>query len=136
MKKLGFSSKWIELTMRSISSASFSVIINGAVKGMIFTKGIEARLLSISFSFHYLRRIFLKFTTIGRITEVDQGLKFSSNLSITHLLFVDDNFIFTRAKIWEFTNLKHIFNKYAKASGQIFNYEKSSIFFNGNTPTR
>lgn len=35
MEKLGFSPKWIELIMRCISTASFSILINSAAKGMI-----------------------------------------------------------------------------------------------------
>lgn len=50
--------------------------------------------------------------------------------------FADDSLIFTRATIEDCTNLKQIFDKYAAALGQIFNYEKSSVFFSGNTPIR
>ena len=35
MKRLGFSPKWIDLIMRCISTVSFSILINGAAKGMI-----------------------------------------------------------------------------------------------------
>lgn len=60
------------------------------------------------------------------------GLKFSRDLSISHLLFADDSFIFTKATTEDCTNLKAIFNCYATTSGHIFNYEKSSMFFCGN----
>lgn len=33
--KLGFSNKWVDLIMRCISSAFFSVLINGVPKGLI-----------------------------------------------------------------------------------------------------
>ena len=62
------------------------------------------------------------------------GLKFSSQLFISHLLFADDSLIFTRATTEDCINLKAIFECYAVASGQIFNFEKSSIFFSVNTP--
>lgn len=61
-----------------------------------------------------------------------QGIKFGSSLSITHLLFVDDSLIFTRAKTEECIRLKQIFYKYAVASGQIFNFGKSSMLFSRN----
>lgn len=57
-------------------------------------------------------------------------LKFSNKMSIIHLLFAEDGIIFTRAKTKDYTKLKHIFDSYTAVSGQIFNYEKSSMFFN------
>lgn len=53
-------------------------------------------------------------------------------MSITHLLFADDSLIFTRADPIDCKRLKQIFDSYAAASGQIFNYEKSSMFFSAN----
>lgn len=54
-------------------------------------------------------------------------------MSIIHLLFAEDGIIFTRAKTKDYTKLKHIFDSYTAVSGQIFNYEKSSMFFNKKT---
>lgn len=65
--------------------------------------------------------------------QLIQGLRFSRELSITHLLFADDSLIFTRAATEDCSILKEIFDCYAAASGQIFNFEKSSMFFSGNT---
>ena len=60
-----------------------------------------------------------------------RGLRFSKDVTISHLLFADDNLIFSRASVADCKVLKEIFDYYAKASGQIFNLEKSSIFFSG-----
>ena len=54
-------------------------------------------------------------------------------MSISHLLFVDDSLIFARATADECRNLKRVFECYERASGQIFNMEKSSMFFSSNT---
>lgn len=42
---------------------------------------------------------------------------------------MDDRLVFTRAFVNDCKQLKKIFDCYAQASGQNFNYEKSSIFF-------
>lgn len=57
-----------------------------------------------------------------------QGLRFTKEFTISHLLFADDSLIFTRASEADCKHLKEIFTK---ASGQIFNLEKSSMFFSG-----
>lgn len=64
--------------------------------------------------------------------KVVYGFKFSSNISITHLLFADDGLVFTKASSEGCKNLKSIFDCYASASGQIFNYNKSFMFFSSN----
>lgn len=54
-------------------------------------------------------------------------------MSITHLLFADDSLIFTRATKKDCSCLKFFFYCYTTTSGQVFNYEKLSMFFSQNT---
>ncbi|KAH9722904.1 putative reverse transcriptase/RNA-dependent DNA polymerase [Citrus sinensis] len=61
------------------------------------------------------------------------GLKFSRDLSVTHILFADDSLVFTKASINDCRNLRKIFDNYATASRQVFNFEKSSMFFSSST---
>lgn len=63
-----------------------------------------------------------------------QGLKFGKELTISHLLFADDSLVFTKASVDSCKNLKAIFDCYAAASGQLFNFEKSSLVFSGSIP--
>ncbi|KAH9681066.1 hypothetical protein KPL71_026800 [Citrus sinensis] len=60
-------------------------------------------------------------------------LRFSRSFSITHLLFADDSLVFSKASPNECRKLKGIFYGYSAASGQVFNYDKSSMFFSSNT---
>lgn len=53
-------------------------------------------------------------------------------LKISHLLFVDDNFIFLKANPTGSVVLKEIMNEYSLASGQIINFDKSCICFSKN----
>ena len=52
---------------------------------------------------------------------------------MSHLLFADDSLIFVRAAVEDYSHLKTVFECYSRASGQIFNYKKSSMFFSQNT---
>lgn len=63
--------------------------------------------------------------------KIIQGLKFSKDLTISHLLFADDSMIFAKTFVESCKHLKVILECYALASGQVFNYDKSSMFFSG-----
>ncbi|KAL3534703.1 hypothetical protein ACH5RR_003164 [Cinchona calisaya] len=52
---------------------------------------------------------------------------------ISHLLFVDDSFLFCKATKEEVLEIKRIIHKYEQVSGQQVNMEKSSIMFSRNT---
>lgn len=56
-------------------------------------------------------------------------LRFSRDITISHLLFANDSLVLIRATTEECKHLKSIFYCYTSASGQVFNYEKSSMFF-------
>ena len=63
--------------------------------------------------------------------QLIKGLRFAKDVTISHFLFADDSLVFTRATVADCKHLKGLFDTYAKASGQIFNFEKSSMFFSG-----
>ena len=54
--------------------------------------------------------------------QLIRGLKFAKDVPITHLLFVDDSLVFSQASVTNCKHLKEIFDLYAAASGQIFNF--------------
>ncbi|GMJ04337.1 hypothetical protein HRI_004102900 [Hibiscus trionum] len=51
---------------------------------------------------------------------------------LTHLLFADDSIIFGEATTRGAHNLQLALNTYANCSGQLINYDKSSVFFSSN----
>lgn len=51
---------------------------------------------------------------------------------ISHLLFVDDSFLFFRAKESEFLVMKDILSTYERASGQSINLQKREVLFSSN----
>ncbi|KAH9800659.1 hypothetical protein KPL71_000753 [Citrus sinensis] len=71
---------------------------------------------------NYKRRSFLPPRPLQGYVELVRGLQ-------QHLK--DDSLIFSRASVTDCKVLKEIFDCYAKASRQIFNLEKSSMFFSG-----
>lgn len=53
--------------------------------------------------------------------------------AISHLLFADDCFVFFRANEKEATILRDIIRDYAQATGQLINFDKSSLCFSKNS---
>ena len=48
---------------------------------------------------------------------------------ISHLFFADDSFFFFKANMQECQHIKECFSIYEKASGQLINFQKSSLSF-------
>lgn len=56
---------------------------------------------------------------------------------ITHLLFTNDCYIFTKIRNRDEENIKKNFLvKFSKALGQVINLDKSVIIFSNSTPTQ
>lgn len=51
---------------------------------------------------------------------------------VNHLLFADDNILFGEATREGAENIRIALSEYEQASGQLVNYEKSSIYFGAN----
>ncbi|XP_026399367.1 uncharacterized protein LOC113295232 [Papaver somniferum] len=51
---------------------------------------------------------------------------------INHLLFADDCLIFTHANLTSVNNLLQVLNDFSSQSGQVINFDKSSVYFSGN----
>lgn len=134
MQQLGFSVKWVNLIMNCISTASFSVLINGVPTGLIYPqRGLRQGCPLSPYLFIICAEAFSNLIIQVERRKQIQGLSFSKNLSVSHLLFADDSLIFVRVSIEDCRNLKKIFNVYAAVSGQIFTYQKSSMFFSSST---
>lgn len=132
MEKLGFSSKWVELIMRCITSASFSIIINGVPRDLIQPeRGLREGCPLSPYLFIICDEIFSSLLARAEEKQLIRGLRFSKEVTISHLLFADDNLIFTWASVAECKHLKEIFDCYTNTSGQLFNFEKSSMFLSG-----
>ncbi|KAJ9135548.1 hypothetical protein P3X46_032719 [Hevea brasiliensis] len=52
---------------------------------------------------------------------------------ITHLLFADDSILFSKATTHEAELIDNILKNYAELSGQLINFDKSTLIFSRNT---
>ncbi|KAH9667964.1 reverse transcriptase domain-containing protein [Citrus sinensis] len=121
--------------MNCITTSSFSVIINGKPKGMIYLqRGLRHGCPVSPYLFILCAEAFSNMLLQVEQNHLIQMLKFRKEITISHLLFADDNLVFTKASVNNCKNLKTISDCYVTASGQLFNYDKSSLVFSGKIP--
>ena len=123
MKKMWFCEAWVKLMMGCISTATYSVLINGEPQGNIVpTRGIRQGDPLSPYLFHLCTEGFhgllKKAEELGEI----KGVSISRNgPKLTHLLFADDSLIFCRAQDNDCQKLLEILYTYERASGQQIN---------------
>lgn len=136
MKKFGFDQQWIKWVMNCVETVSFAVVVNGD-KGEFFQpqRGIRQGcplspylFILCAEGFHYLIQNVVASGSLQGVT-IGRGCS-----SISHLFFADDSVLFGEATIANCNAINDILQKYERASGQLVNRAKSSIFLSPNMP--
>ena len=132
MEKMGFGSKWLRWMWWCISTAKFSVMVNGAPAGFFSSsKGLhQGDPLSPSL---FVMGMEVLSVLIRRAMEGGfiSGCKIQRGrgraVQVAHLLFADDTIVFCEAKKEHLTNLSWILFWFETASGLRINLAKSEI---------
>ena len=136
MEKTGFHEKWIQLIMQCITTVSYSMIINGSVRGCIFpTRGLRQGDPLSPYLFLLCVDGFSSLIKDAARNQLLSGISICRGCSmVTHLFFANDSLLFCKATNQECHKLIEILGLYEVASGQKVNAEKFSVFFSHNTP--
>jgi len=135
LQKLGFCPQWVTWMMICVTSVEYNVIFNGDRIGPITPK----RGLRQGFPLSPFLYIICAEGLSATIKNHERKGTLHGNRvcmaapSVSHLLFVDDSFIFCNANTSEAQQLKEILSNYEQASGQAMNFRKSAIAFSSNT---
>ena len=135
MIKMGFHARWIQLMMRCITTASYSVLIDGQPHGHITpTRGLrQGDPLSPYFFLMCTEALHGLISKAAHNGDI-RGVSLCWNgPRITHLLFADDSLLFCRAREEEYQSLLEVLAKYERASGQQINRTKTTVFFSKST---
>jgi hypothetical protein len=136
MLKLGFTSTWVALVMRLVSSVSFSVLFNGAPQEEFLpTRGIRQGDPIFPYLFLLAAEGLSCLLKNQLQSSAIHGIKVAPTApAVNHLLFADDSLLFFKASTDGAREIKDVLEKYCKASGQRINMDKSSIFFSKGCP--
>ena len=137
MIKMGFSDRWINWIMICIKTVDYSVLVNDNIIGPItpgrgLRQGDPLSPYLFIICAEGLSTLIRKGEARGDINVVKVCTR---ALIISHLLFVDDCFLFFRANTNQAEKMKHILEVYEKASSQAVNLQKLEIFCNRNVST-
>ena len=96
MIKLGFDPKWVHLAMKTVSTTSYSVLINGELCGFITpTRGIKQGDPLYPYLFLLCAEGLFAMLREAESARQLKGIMSSQNgVCISHLLFADDSLLF------------------------------------------
>ena len=131
MRKMGFCENWINLMMECVRTVSYSVLINGEPKGLVYpSQGIrQGDPLSPFLFLLCMEGLHGLINNAARRGDIKGFLLCRGGPELTHLLFTDDSLLFCRATLEECEKVLQILESYKQASGQKVNRNKTAFFF-------
>ena len=137
LRRCGFTRRWRRWIFMCISTARFSVLINGTPCGFFASsrglrQGDPLSPLLFILVMEALSRLLFRAREGGFISGYDIGQ--TNFLSISHLLFADDTLILCGADSDQLWHLKGVFVWFQAASGLKINLSKSELVPVGNVP--
>lgn len=135
MEKLGFDLKWIRWIMQCITTVQYLVVVNGIHVGEISpSRSIRQGDLISPYLFILCAEVLSSHLQYADHIRMLSGVPTSSKgPHLNHLFFADDSLIFCKAQPENWNILTAILSSYERASKQMLNRDKTSIFFNRNT---
>lgn len=116
--------------MLCVTTVQYSICFNGKNIGHVYPKrGLrQGDPISPYLFILCVEGLSNSLTVAARRNEL-HGCRISSGApAITHLLFVDDGFLFFKATREETVKVKELLNVYEKSSGQAVNFQNSGVF--------
>ena len=132
--KLSFHEDWVPLFMECITTVSYSILVNREPKGLFRpSKGLRQRdpLLPYLF-FFYAEGLNALLQGAALRGEIHGFSICRTGPKLTHLFFADDCLFFCRASLLKCEKIKELMGFYEKASGQMINKHKTTLFFSKN----
>lgn len=120
--------------MKCISSPKFSFLINGRHQGEVIS-GRRLRQECPLCPYLFLLCVEGLFALIHDAESRNKLMRFACSKNgpcVSHLFLTDDSLIFCKANKQEFEVAKMLILRYGTASGQVVNFNKSSITFSPN----
>jgi len=132
LRQLGFPANFVLLIMQCVSSASYSIAVNGDIHG--FFSGRSGVRQGDPLSPYLFICCMENFSRMLALASQQEGFRFHPKCSvqgITHLAFADDVLLLSRGDSPSILCLLHQLTLFGRISGLDINPQKSFIFFLG-----
>ena len=131
MRKMGFCENWIGLMIVCVRTISYSILINGEPKRMVYPlRGIRQGDPLSPFLFPLCTKgLHGLINGATRRGDIKGFSLCKGGLELTHLLFADDSLLFCDATSEECEKVLQIWESYEQSSSQKVNRNKTTIFF-------
>jgi len=136
MNKMGFRNRWIHWMSMCIESVDYFVLVNGTQVGPIIPgRGLRHGDPLSPYLFIICTEGLSLLIRDAETRDILTGTKVCRQApSVSHLLFVDDCFLFFKANEDQAHAMKNILSTYELASGQAISLPKSEIYCSCNVP--
>ena len=139
LQRCGFSVRWRNWISFCISTARFSILVNGCPSGFFpssrgLRQGDPLSPLLFVIVMEALSCLLDRAVREDLFSGFSVGTSAGNSLMISHLLFADDTLIFCGADSDQVTNLSYVFTWFEAVSGLKINLSKSEIVPVGDVP--
>ena len=132
LSKMGFSGLFISWVMSSLTSVSFAILINGADSTFFKAgRGLRQGCPLAPLLFLIIAEGLSRALYCAKDEGIYHGISFGNNISLTHVLFVDDVIMVSDGSEQYLSSLYEILLIYCKASGMQINEKKSALYHSG-----
>jgi len=129
---IGMSGSMVNWIMSCVTSVNFAVLVNGSPSGFFkSSRGLRQGCPLSPLLFLLIIEGLSRSISLAKERGFIKGVIFSGNLSLTHLLFVDDVLLFGRLCALEWKWYYRIISEFCLATGMEINYEKSCFYSKG-----
>ncbi|KAF7140294.1 hypothetical protein RHSIM_Rhsim06G0103400 [Rhododendron simsii] len=135
MRKIGLCDMFIHWVMQIVSTVFYTVTANGKNRfSFLPSRGLRQGDPLSPYLFLIIMDVLSVMLCNGIRDNLFNGLKIKRGFPLlSHVMFVDDVLLFVSNGNRGIHNLKNILDQFCIASGQLINFEKSSICFSANT---
>nr|XP_011468563.1 PREDICTED: uncharacterized protein LOC105352685 [Fragaria vesca subsp. vesca] len=134
LERFGFAAVWIEMVMQCVSSVRYSFLVRGKPRGFVIPNCGLRQGDPLS-PYLFLLGVESFSTLLQRTQQLGWllGLEICAKApQVNHHLFADDSMLYANASLDDCYHIQDVIETYGRASGQLVNFEKSSIVLSNN----
>ncbi|KAI8563745.1 hypothetical protein RHMOL_Rhmol03G0132800 [Rhododendron molle] len=135
MQAMGFDERWIHWVLQIVTTVSYSVTANGKERfSFLPQRGLRQGDPLSPYLFLLVIDVLSATIRSGARNNLFFGIIMKRGCPLlSHLLFADDALLFSSTDSRSISHIKALLDQFCLASGQLINFDKSSVCFSSNT---